>query len=89
MSVLIIGLMPGPFQAVKRAFPAMDLRLWTTGSSEQQVSKSAGHADRVVAMASFIAHKHLQRIDKRKLVLVHGGVTSLRAALAHIEESKP
>lgn len=87
MSVLIIGLLPAQFQAVKHDFPALDLRLWATGSSEKQVARSANRVDRVIVMAGFISHKHTHRIDKHKTTLVHGGLTSLRAALTEIQES--
>lgn len=86
--VLIFGLLDSQAAHMKREFGArLDLRA-LEGSRVTGLGTAAAAADYVLLMTGFVPHKAGGALRKAgvKPVLVHGGMTHLRAALAEVSQ---
>ena len=88
----IVGLWASQKREIEREYKdCFDLRFVGPDEAPGKLRDAAKHVDEVVVMADKISHKHTDAIStvRDSMVLIHGGLTSLRDKLTEIYISLP
>lgn len=82
---VIVGLLDGQAKMIERDYcDLFDLKFYGSNTPMQQVTQAANNADSVFMMAGFVGHNVQGGLPKEKTILVHGGMTDLRARLEQV-----
>lgn len=89
MRVVVVGMLGRQEQEVgAKKFKNLDIRFANKGS-RYGLSQAAllDNADRIYVMTKFVSHSLTQGLDRAKTVMLHGGFSTLRKALATLNDT--
>lgn len=88
--ICIVGLLPGQANMIENEFGAkFKFNFFESDNAIAHLRSAAETADEVLVFANKISHKHTEAINavRDSTIVVHGGMTSLRAKLTDIAKA--